>query len=80
MSKTQVSNNEFFIDQDGFSCTNLSSLPRLLSIAGLDLLQVLHTRMDSIAAKDSESQHLLNCWLPILEAISEPAEKSRNGV
>lgn len=50
-----------------------------LSIAGLDLLQVLHTRMDSIAAKDGEPQHLLNVWLPILEAISEPAEKSRNG-
>jgi hypothetical protein len=36
--------------------------------------------MDSIAAKDGEPQHLLNVWLPILEAISEPAEKSRNGV
>eukprot|EP00579_Thalassiosira_antarctica_P012680 CAMPEP_0201921956 /NCGR_PEP_ID=MMETSP0903-20130614/10133_1 /ASSEMBLY_ACC=CAM_ASM_000552 /TAXON_ID=420261 /ORGANISM="Thalassiosira antarctica, Strain CCMP982" /LENGTH=2026 /DNA_ID=CAMNT_0048459001 /DNA_START=149 /DNA_END=6229 /DNA_ORIENTATION=+ len=51
-----------------------------LSIAGLDLLQVLHTRMESLAAKeDGESQHLLNCWVPILEAIGEPAEKSRNG-
>mmetsp|Transcript_2900 Transcript_2900/g.6245 ORF Transcript_2900/g.6245 Transcript_2900/m.6245 type:complete len:1300 (+) Transcript_2900:2291-6190(+) len=50
-----------------------------LSVAGLDLLQVLHTRMESVAAKDGESQQLLNCWVPILEAISEPAEKSRNG-
>jgi len=51
-----------------------------LSIAGLDLLQVLHTRMESLAAREvNESQQLLNCWLPILDAIGEPAEKSRNG-
>ncbi|KAL7543638.1 hypothetical protein ACHAXR_012961, partial [Thalassiosira sp. AJA248-18] len=50
-----------------------------LSIAGLDLLQVLHTRMESLVVKEGESQHLLNQWVPILEAISEPAEKSRNG-
>lgn len=50
-----------------------------LSVAGLDLLQVLHTRMESLAVKDGESQHLLSCWMPIVEAISEPAEKSRNG-
>jgi len=46
-----------------------------LSIAGLDLLQILHTRMELLAAKDE----LFNCWVPIVEAISEPAEKSRNG-
>mgnify|MGYP000449625138 CR=1 FL=1 len=50
-----------------------------LSIAGLDLLQVLHTRTESLATNDGGSQHLLNCWVPILEAISEPAEKSKNG-
>jgi len=52
-----------------------------LSIAGLDLLHVLHTRMETLAAKgdSAESQHLLSCWVPILEAICEPAEKSRNG-
>ena len=51
-----------------------------LSIAGLDLLQILHTRMEPLSAKDDEAQHFFNCWLPILEAIGEPAEKSRNGV
>ncbi|KAL9186953.1 hypothetical protein ACHAXT_010673 [Thalassiosira profunda] len=50
-----------------------------LSIAGLDLLQVLHTRMEALTAKDGESQHFLRCWLPVLEAICEPAERSRNG-
>jgi hypothetical protein len=49
-----------------------------LSIAGLDLLQVLNSRMDPIAAKDDKSQHLLICWRPVLEAISDPAENSRN--
>lgn len=62
-----------------------------LSIAGLDLLQVLHSRMESLAVfqnaaanpvgpDDSNGQYLLKCWLPTLEAIGEPAEKSRNGV
>ena len=51
-----------------------------LSIAGLDLLGVLHTRMESMVSKGDESQHLLNCWRPLLEAIHEPAEKSRNSV
>lgn len=49
-----------------------------LSIAGLDLLQVLNSRMDPIQAKDDRSQHLLICWRPVLEAISDPAENSRN--
>ena len=49
-----------------------------LSIAGLDLLQVLNSRMDPIEAKDDKSQNLLICWRPVLEAISEPAENSRN--
>lgn len=51
-----------------------------LSIAGLDLLQVLHSRMESITATPSKPQGSLSCWMPLLEAISEPAEKSRNGV
>ncbi|KAL7470817.1 hypothetical protein ACHAXS_011093 [Conticribra weissflogii] len=63
-----------------------------LSIAGLDLLQVLHSRMESLAvfqsaatnnpvrSDDSHGKYLLECWLPTLEAIGEPAEKSRNGV
>jgi len=50
-----------------------------LSIAGLDLLQVLHSRMESITATPSKPQGSLSCWMPLLEAISEPAEKSRNG-
>jgi len=52
------------------------SCPKL-SIAGLDLLQVLHTRMESMVVKDGESEHLLKCWRPIIDAIQEPAEKSR---
>lgn len=63
-----------------------------LSIAGLDLLQVLHLRLESSLGGPSvngrnqristanESKVLASYWLPILEAISEPAEKSRNAV
>jgi hypothetical protein len=57
-----------------------------LSIAGLDLLQVLHLRLESsISGKnqsisEAESKTLARHWLPILEAIAEPAEKSRNTV
>ena len=51
-----------------------------LSIAGLDLLQVLHTRMESLVITEGNSENLVQGWVPILEAISEPAEKSRNGV
>lgn len=50
-----------------------------LSIAGLDLLQVLHTRMETLVINESNPQHLVQGWVPILEAIREPAEKSRNG-
>ncbi|KAL3795042.1 hypothetical protein HJC23_006363 [Cyclotella cryptica] len=61
-----------------------------LSIAGLDLLQVLHLRLESSLGVQSmsgrnhrvstvsESKLLASYWLPILEAIGEPAEKSRN--
>jgi hypothetical protein len=71
--------NKSYVDEYVSSCTYLW-MHLFFSIAGLDLLQVLHTRMEIIAANVVESQHLLSCWLPILEAISEPAEKSRNGV
>lgn len=62
-----------------------------LSVAGLDLLQVLHARIESLIGDDVlkgggqtlidtvESDSLLGYWMPILEALAEPAEKSRNG-
>jgi len=53
-----------------------ASAPKL-SVAGLDLLQVLHTKMELLATKE-DPDRLLKCWLPTLTAISEPAEKSRN--
>ncbi len=51
----------------------------LRSIASLELLQVINARMESIQ-DDESSQSLLKLSLPVLEAMSEPAEKSRNGV
>ena len=57
-----------------------------LSIAGLDLLQVLHFRLESSltgrnqSISEADSKALARHWLPILEAIAEPAEKSRNAV
>ena len=51
-----------------------------LSIAGLDLLQLLLTRMEPFITNGSDSQLIIKCWVPILEAIAEPGEKSRNGV
>lgn len=50
-----------------------------LSIAGLDLLQLIHTRMETLVIK-KESELLLHCWNPTVDAVAEPAEKSRNGV
>ena len=50
-----------------------------LSIAGLDLLQLIHTRMESLVLQ-KESERLLRCWNPAIDAVAEPAEKSRNGV
>ncbi len=50
-----------------------------LSIAGLDLLQLIHTRMESLVLQ-KESERLLHCWNPTIDAVAEPAEKSRNGV
>jgi hypothetical protein len=52
------------------------------------LLQVLHLRLESSLGvqrnqpmpTESECKVLVGNWLPILEAISEPAEKSRNAV
>jgi hypothetical protein len=58
-----------------------------LSIAGIDLLQVLHFRLESSLSasrnksmSEAESKVLARYWLPILEAVAEPAEKSRNAV
>jgi len=60
-----------------------------LSIAGLELLQVLHLRLESSwgdekgrnqSLSEDESRTLARQWQPILEAIAEPAEKSRNSV
>ena len=59
-----------------------------LSVAGLDLLQVLHLRLEGSSDGQSRNQSmsendrkvLSHNWLPILEAIAEPAEKSRNAV
>jgi hypothetical protein len=59
-----------------------------LSVAGLNLLQVLHLGLESSLGvqrnqpmpTESECKVLVGNWLPILEAISEPAEKSRNAV
>ena len=62
-----------------------------LSIAGLELLQVLHLRLESSlgvqtnngrnqSMSDAERKGLAIYWLPILEALAEPAEKSRNVV
>lgn len=60
-----------------------------LSIAGLELLQVLHLRLErswgdekvrNQSLSEAESKTLARQWLPILEAIAEPAEKSRNSV
>jgi hypothetical protein len=57
-----------------------SNCPLLHSIASLDLLQVISSRMESTPDKDGESsQSLLKLWVPVLEAMSEPAEKSKNG-
>eukprot|EP00984_Skeletonema_dohrnii_P011601 scaffold4638_cov125-Skeletonema_dohrnii-CCMP3373.AAC.2 len=50
-----------------------------LSIAGLDLLQLIHTRMETLVIQ-KESELLLHCWNPTVDAVAEPAEKSRNGV
>ena len=50
-----------------------------LSIAGLDLLQLIHTRMESLVVQN-ESERLLLCWNPTIDAVAEPAEKSRNVV
>ena len=50
-----------------------------LSIAGLDLLQLLHTRMESLVLQ-KEGERLLHCWNPTVDAVAEPAEKSRNVV
>eukprot|EP00577_Skeletonema_sp_RCC1716_P009469 CAMPEP_0113433698 /NCGR_PEP_ID=MMETSP0013_2-20120614/35079_1 /TAXON_ID=2843 ORGANISM="Skeletonema costatum, Strain 1716" /NCGR_SAMPLE_ID=MMETSP0013_2 /ASSEMBLY_ACC=CAM_ASM_000158 /LENGTH=676 /DNA_ID=CAMNT_0000323419 /DNA_START=70 /DNA_END=2097 /DNA_ORIENTATION=+ /assembly_acc=CAM_ASM_000158 len=49
-----------------------------LSIAGLDLLQLIHTRMETLVIQ-KESELLLHCWNPTIDAVAEPAEKSRNG-
>ncbi len=51
----------------------------LRSIASLELLQVINARMESIH-DDESSQSLFTLSVPVLEAMSEPAEKSRNGV
>ena len=50
-----------------------------LSVAGLDLLQLIHTRMETLVIQ-KESERLLHCWNPTVDAVAEPAEKSRNGV
>jgi hypothetical protein len=50
-----------------------------LSIAGLDLLQLIHTRMESLVLQ-KDSERLLDFWNPTIDAVAEPAEKSRNGV
>jgi hypothetical protein len=58
-----------------------SICPLLHSIASLDLLQVINARLESVSGSDGESsQPLLKFWVLVLEAMSEPAEKSRNGV
>lgn len=55
--------------------------PLVISIASLDLLQVINARLESISDTDGKSsQPLLKFWVPVLEAMSEPAEMSRNGV
>lgn len=63
-----------------------------LSFAGLDLLHLLHTRLEFFVGEvsrkiqngrmkektdDGESEDWNNCWLPLLEGMAEAAEHSR---
>ena len=60
-----------------------------LSIAGLDLLLVLHTRLQSLLSQPNNStpgdsnvpdlNFWISCWLPIIEGISD-ASTSRYSV
>lgn len=63
-----------------------------LSVAGLDLLLLLHTRLEVLIAKEAameshgeerkdpsenDGEVWFKCWLPVLEGVAEAAEMSR---